>query len=167
MLEEPIFILVNQEIAMIRTLLPILALAATLVAAPAQPFFISKTGEVPVWLGPEHREGETPLYVAPANELLLKQDSKGDYIQVRTRNGALGWVENAKVASYVAQTGTSVDLGEGRVQGYLDNPGAIYILTDESKIPPEGFSILRDMTAFVTEDNIDRETLERKNDENF
>lgn len=152
---------------MIRKLLPVLVLAASLVAAPSQSFFVSKAGEVPVWLGPEHRAGETPLYVAPANELLLKQDSKGEYVQVRTRNGALGWVELAKVSAYTPQTGTSVDLGEGKVQGYLDNPGAIYILTDESKIPPEGFSILRDMTAFVVDDNIDRETLERRNEENF
>lgn len=152
---------------MIRSILPVLGLVASLAAAPVQNFFVSKTGEVPVWLGPEHRAGETPLYMAPANELLLKQDSKGDYLQVRTRNGALGWVEQAKVGLYVPQTGTTVDLGEGRVQGYLDNPGAIYILTDESKIPPEGFSILRDLTAFVVDDNIDRETLERRNDENF
>lgn len=152
---------------MIRILLPVLALVASLAAAPTQSFYVSKAGEVPVWLSPEHRADETPLYMAPSNELLLKQDSKGEYIQVRTRNGALGWVDQGKVAIYVAQTGTSVDLGEGKVQGYLDNPGAIYILTDESKIPPEGFSIVRDMTAFVTEDNIDRETLERRNDENF
>lgn len=152
---------------MIRTLLPVLVLAASLIAAPSQSFFVSKAGEVPVWLGPEHRAGETPLYVAPANELLLKQDSKGEYVQVRTRNGALGWVELAKVSAYTPQAGTSVDLGEGKVQGYLDNPGAIYILTDESKIPPEGFSILRDMTAFVVDDNIDRESLERRNEENF
>lgn len=152
---------------MIRTLVTLLVLAASLMAAPTQSFFVSKAGEVPVWLSPEHRTGETPLYMAPANELLLKQDSKGEYIQVRTRNGALGWVEGSKVSAYVAQTGTSVDLGEGKVQGYLDNPGAIYILTDESKIPPEGFSIIRDMTAFVVDDNIDRETLERKNEENF
>jgi len=152
---------------MIRSILPVLGLVASLAAAPAQNFFVSKTGEVPVWLGPEHRAGETPLYMAPANELLLKQDSKGDYLQVRTRNGALGWVEQSKVGLYVPQTGTTVDLGEGKVQGYLDNPGAIYILTDESKIPPEGFSILRDLTAFVVDDNIDRETLETRNDENF
>lgn len=152
---------------MIRYLLILLVMASSLAAAPTQSFFVSKSGEVPVWLSPERHSGEIPLYVAPANELLLKQDSKGDYIQVRTKNGALGWVEASKVAVYVAQTGTSVDLGEGKVSGYLDNPGAIYILTDESKIPPEGFSIIRDMTAFVTEDNIDRETLERRNEENF
>lgn len=152
---------------MIRTILSLLVLATSLAMAASQSFFVSKSGEVPVWLSPERQAGETPLYVAPANELLLKQDSKGEYTQVRTKNGAVGWVENSKVAMYVAQTGTAVDLGEGKVSGYLDNPGAIYILTDESKIPPDGFSIIRDMTAFVTEDNIDRETLERKNEENF
>jgi hypothetical protein len=145
----------------------VLVLAATLMAAAPQSFFVARSGEVPVWLGPEHREGETPLYLAPANELLLKQDSKGGYIQVRTRNGALGWVEASKVQVYAQQTGTTVDLGEGRVEGYLDNPNAIYILTDESKIPPEGFNINRDMTAFVVDDNIDRESLERHNEENF
>lgn len=152
---------------MTRVLLALLFLVTNLVAAPAQSFFVARAGEVPVWLGPEHREGETPLYTAPANELLLKQDSKGGFIQVRTRNGALGWVEAAKVQAYAQQTGTTVDLGEGRVEGYLDNPNAIYILTDESKIPPEGFNINRDMTAFVVDDNIDRERLERRNDENF
>jgi hypothetical protein len=152
---------------MIRALLTLLVFAATLMAAPTQSFFIARSGEVPVWLGPEHRDGETPLYMAPANELLLKQDSKGGFIQVRTRNGALGWVDASKVQAYAQQTGTTVDLGEGRVEGYLDNPNAIYILTDESKIPPEGFNIVRDMTAFVVDDNIDRESLERRNEENF
>jgi len=152
---------------MIRIFLLLFALAMSAVAGPAPTFFVSKAGEVPVWLGPEHRTGETPLYVAPASELLLKQDSKGDFIQVHTRNGAVGWVEQAKVALYVPQNGTNVDLGEGKIEGYLDNPGAIYILTDESKIPPEGFAILRDLTAFVVDDNIDRETLERRNQENF
>jgi hypothetical protein len=53
------------------------------------------------------------------------------------------------------------------VQGYLDNPEAFYIITDDSKIPPEGFQVTRDLTAMVFEDNITREQLERKNNENF
>ncbi|MCB9496199.1 MAG: hypothetical protein H6686_04845 [Fibrobacteria bacterium] len=151
----------------LRTILPVLMLVLSLHAAPTQNNLISRAGEVPVWLSPDRQPGEEPLYRAPAEELLLKQDTKGDMIQVRTRMGAVGWVEASKVREFVAETGTTVDLGQGTVQGYLDNPNAIYILTDESKIPPEGFSIMRDMTAFVLDDNIDRETLERRNEENF
>ncbi len=75
---------------MIRTLLFLHVLATSLVAAPAQNFFVSKSGEVPVWMSPERHSGEIPLYVAPANELLLKQDSKGDYPPVPQHAGPNG-----------------------------------------------------------------------------
>jgi hypothetical protein len=137
----------HQEQAMsVRQILVWIAVLATVVmAADGKPYLISKSGTVPVWLGPEHRE----------------------YVQVVTKNGARGWVESSKVRTYEQKTGTNVDLGEGRLDGHLDNPGDVYILTDDSKIPPEGFFIVRDLTTFVLADMIDRETLERRYHENF
>ena len=144
-----------------------LALAVRLVNADDKPLFIARDGKVPVWVNPEHRAGEQPLHIAEPSELLLREDAKGDYLQVVTQNGAKGWGESALVRPYEKKVGTTVDLGEGKIAGQLDNPGDVYILTDDSKIPPEGFYIQRDLTALIVGDNIDRETLERKNGENF
>jgi hypothetical protein len=145
----------------------VLSVALRLVHADDKPLFISREGNVPVWVSPEHRAGEQPMHVASPSELLLREDAQGDYLKVVTQNGAHGWVEAAKVRPYEEKTGTTVNLGEGKVVGQLDNPGDVYILTDDSKIPPEGFYIQRDLTALIIGDNIDRETLERKNGENF
>jgi hypothetical protein len=143
------------------------SVALRLVHADDKPLFIAKNGSVPVWVAPEHRAGEQPMHVADSSELLLREDAQGDYLRVVTKNGAHGWVEAALVQPYVQKTGTTLNLGEGKVVGQLDNPGDVYILTDDSKIPPEGFYIQRDLTALIIGDNIDRETLERKNGENF
>ena len=147
----------------------VLAIAALVSVARAddKPLYIARDGSVPVWVAPEHRVGEQPIHVAGETELLLREDARGDYLQVVTKNGAKGWVEASKVRLYEKKAGTSVDLGEGKIEGRLDNPGDVYILTDDSKIPPEGFYIQRDMTALIVGDNIDRETLERRNGENF
>lgn len=150
-----------------QTLTWIAVLAVAVFSADERPYLISKGGEVPVWLGPEHRVGETPIHMAEETELLLREDSRGDFLYVVTKNGAKGWVETGKVRPYEQKTGTSVDLGEGRLDGRLDNPGDVYILTDDSKIPPEGFFIIRDLTTFILADILDRETLERRNNENF
>ena len=154
---------------MLHRLSIVLAIAPLVSVARAddKPLYIAVEGSVPVWVAPEHRVGEQPIHVADATELLLREDARGDYLQVVTKNGAKGWVEASKVRLYEKKAGTTVDLGEGKLEGRLDNPGDVYILTDDSKIPPEGFYIQRDMTALIIGDNIDRETLERRNGENF
>jgi hypothetical protein len=146
--------------------LAVLFASATVYAAGEQ-FVMSKKGDVPVWVGPERTRNEVPLAQAGPTELLLRQDAKGDFIKVTTKGGVVGWVQKDLVQAYVPQVGQNLDLGEGKVQGYLDNPEAFYIITDDSKIPPEGFQVTRDLTAMVFEDNITREQLERKNNENF
>lgn len=150
-----------------QTLAWIAILALSAFGATDKPYLISKSGPVPVWLGPEHRAGETPIHIADESELLLREDSRGEYVYVVAKNGAKGWVELAKVRFYEQKTGTTVDLGEGKLDGRLDNPGDVYILVDDSKIPPEGFFIIRDLTTFILADMLDRETLERRNGENF
>jgi len=157
----------EQAMSVRQILVWIAVLAMVVMAADGKPYLISKSGTVPVWLGPEHRAGETPIHNADETELLLREDTRGEYVQVVTKNGARGWVESSKVRTYEQKTGTNVDLGEGRLDGHLDNPGDVYILTDDSKIPPEGFFIVRDLTTFVLADMIDRETLERRYHENF
>jgi hypothetical protein len=149
------------------TLVLAIATLVSIARADDKPLYIASDGSVPVWVSPGHRVGEQPIHVATETELLLKEDAKDDYLLVVTKNGAKGWVEASKVRLYEKKTGTNVDLGEGKLEGRLDNPGDVYILTDDSKIPPEGFYIQRDMTALIVGDNIDRETLERRNGENF
>ena len=78
----------------------------------------------------------------------------------------VGWVDASQVRTWKKGEGQNINLGEGKVNGVLDNPNAIYIL-DDSKDPPEAFQIHRDLALLVSlEDNIDRESLERKYGEN-
>lgn len=144
-----------------------LALAFASAFAEDRPLFVSKGGQVPLWLASEHKSDEAPLQMVDETDLLHKEDAKGDFYLVVTKNNIKGWVEAAKVRVYEKATGTVVNLNDIKVNGQLDNPGDVYIMTDDSKIPPEGFFILRDMTALILSDPIDRETLERRNKENF
>jgi len=128
---------------------------------------VSKAGKIPLWLSAEHKSDEAPLQMVEEGDLLHQEDAKGDFLFVVTKNNVKGWVEASKVHVYDKVVGTTVNLNDIKVNGALDNPGDVYILTDDSKIPPEGFYILRDMTAMILSDPIDRETLERKNKENF
>lgn len=144
-----------------------LVFAFTSAFADERPLFISKAGKIPLWLSAEHKSDEAPLQMVEEGDLLTKEDAKGDFYLVVTKTNIKGWVEASKVRVYEKATGTVVNLNDIKVNGALDNPGDVYILTDDSKIPPEGFYILRDMTALILSDPIDRETLERKNKENF
>lgn len=135
--------------------------------ADDRPLLVSKAGKIPLWLSAERKADESPLQMIEEGDLLHKEDTKGDFLLVVTKNNVKGWVEASKVQVYEKATGTMVNLNDIKVNGALDNPGDVYIMTDDSKIPPEGFYILRDMTALILSDPIDRETLERKNKENF
>lgn len=152
----------------LRRLLPVIGLVlAVLAHAEERPMLISKGGKVPLWLAPDHPAGEAPLHNLEETDLVSREDTKGDYILVVTKSNIRGWVEAARLRPYDKPTGTTINLNDIKVDGKLDNPSDVYILTDDSKIPPEGFFIVRDMTAMILSDPIDRETLERKNQENF
>lgn len=128
--------------------------------------WVAKEGKLAVWMHPEHSKDEAPVLETGSNDPLLELDTKDDLIKIKTGGGIIGWVEAKSVRSWKKGEGQSIDLGEGKLEGYLDNPNAIYIL-DDAKDPPEAFQIHRDMVLMVSfEDNIDRETLERKYGEN-
>jgi hypothetical protein len=150
----------------IRTfLLPILLILAAS-ATRAEKLWVAKEGSVPVWLRPDHEASEAPLLEAGGTEPLLELDSKDGLFKVKTTTGMVGWIEASKVRAWKKGEGSNIDLGEGKVSGYLDNPNSVYIL-DDSKDPPEAFQIHRDLSILVSlEDNIDRESLERKYGEN-
>ncbi len=146
-------------------LLPILLiLAAT--AVRAEKLWVAKEGNVKVWLKPDHEKDEAPLLEAASTEPLLELDSKDGLYKVKTTTGMVGWVDASQVRTWKKGEGQNINLGEGKVSGYLDNPNSVYIL-DDSKDPPEAFQIHRDLALLVSlEDNIDRESLERKYGEN-
>ncbi len=148
-----------------RILLPILFLFLAAVAG-AEHLWVAKEGNVQVWLKPSHEKGEEPVLESAATEPLLELDSKDGMLKVKTTGGIVGWVVASQVRVWKKGEGSNINLGEGTITGYLDNPSAIYIL-DDSKDPPEAFQVRRDLTIMVSvEDNIDRETLERKYGEN-
>lgn len=150
----------------IRLLALILAVAAGLSQADPTRLWVAKQGTVPVWMHPEHSKDESPVLQVGPTEPLLELDTKEDLLKVKTGSGLVGWVKASTVRSWKKGEGQTIDLGEGKVGGYLDNPNAIYIL-DDAKDPPEAFQVHRDFTLMLSfEDNIDRETIERKNGEN-
>lgn len=147
----------------IPSILLILALSSH---AASTRLWVAKEGKVSVWMHPERSKDEVPVLEAGTGDPLLELDTKDQLIKIKTGSGIIGWVDSRSVRSWKKNEGQSIDLGEGKVEGYLDNPNAIYIL-DDAKDPPEAFQIHRDMVLMVSfEDNIDRETLERKYGEN-
>jgi hypothetical protein len=150
----------------IRTLAFGLALILGTAYADSTHLWVAKQGSIPVWMHPEHSKDEAPVLEAGTSEPLLELDNKDNLIKVKTGNGIIGWVDASAVRAWKKGEGQSIDLGEGKLQGYLDNPNSIYIL-DPSKDPPEAFQIRRDLADMISlEDNIDRETIERKYGEN-
>lgn len=150
----------------IRTLLLILTLGTGIASASTNRLWAAKEGSVPVWMHTEHSKDEAPVLEVGSSEPLLELDTKDDLIKIKTGGGIVGWVESKSLRAWKKGEGQSIDLGEGKLQGYLDNPNSIYIL-DDAKDPPEAFQIHRDLTLLISfEDNIDRESLERKYGEN-
>lgn len=128
--------------------------------------WVAKEGSIPVWLASEHAADEAPATEAGSSDPLLELDTKESMIKIKTGSGLVGWIDAAKVRPWKKGEGQSIDLGDVKVSGYLDNPNSVYIL-DDSKDPPEAFQIRRDLTLLVNlEDNFDRETIERKYGEN-
>ena len=92
---------------------------------------------------------------------LLKEGAA--YSKVKTSRGSVGWVRNSEIQYQKVDKVDIYQLENQDVLGWLDNPHAIYIL-DENDFETS-ILLTRTFTNEIFE-FIDRETMERSNDEN-
>lgn len=140
-------------------------LAAALVIVSAIPSLagkvISAGGEFDLYSSP--KKGEA-VAKGGASEVFAEVSRKGGMIQIRNKDGKEYWAEANKVAAYSEKSGQSMDLGSGKIDGYLDNPQAVYILQEDNN-GLGGISLERGFVDAI-QGNMDRETVEYRNGEN-
>lgn len=123
----------------------------------------SKSGSVDMYANFKRDVNEKAVYTASPSETFIEVSRKGDKIQVRTKTGQELWVEARLVKKYEASQGANMDLGAGKIEGYLDNPQAVYILQEENSAM-SGINLERSFVEAI-QGNVDRETIESRNGE--
>lgn len=101
---------------------------------------------------------EKPIYTAKANEYMEVQETTKDLYKVKLANGKIGWVEKRLVIPAKDKRQVNYTFDAAEVQGWLDNPQAVYILdmTDPNFKPIK----LDKSFADKIEENVDRENSE-------
>ena len=144
-----------------RTLI-LLSLLATGAFAAGQ--LISSGGDVPLYAHAKRAVYEKAVYTAASTETFAEVTRQGAMTQVRTKDGQELWAESRALKQFNAATGANMDLGSGKIDGYLDNPTAVYILQEDANAMA-GLQLDRSFLEAV-QGNMDREATERKNSEN-
>ena len=83
--------------------------------------------------------------------------------KIKASGGTVGWVSNSNTEYIIEDKGVTFELDPQKIQGWLDNPTAIYILDEKSGI--DGMLLTRTWENEIFE-FIDREEIERGNLEN-
>jgi hypothetical protein len=143
-----------------------LVLLAILVtgAFAASKQLISSGGDVPLYSNSKRAVNEKAVYTASSTETFAQIGKSGNMIQVRTKDGQELWAEARALKEFNQAQGASMDLGAGKIDGYLDNPQAVYILQEDANAMA-GLQLDRSFVEAI-QGNMDREATERKNSEN-
>lgn len=141
----------------------LLALLLTASATMAKQL-ISNGGEVPLYANQKRAVNEAAVYKASSTETFTEVSRKGGMTQVRTKDGQELWAESKLLKEFNQSQGASMDLGSGKIEGYLDNPQAVYILQEESNAMG-GIQLDRSFVDAI-QGNMDREATEFRNNEN-
>lgn len=138
----------------------ILAYAAPSMAAGK---LISNGGEVELW--ESEKKGDKPAATGGSSEVFVEvKRGKGGMVQVRNKSNQTYWADGAKLSAYTEKNGQSMDLGSGKIDGYLDNPNTLFILKEDNN-GLNGISLERGFVDAI-QGNMDRETVEYRNGEN-
>ncbi|MEN9309274.1 MAG: hypothetical protein RL173_3206 [Fibrobacterota bacterium] len=146
-----------------RRVLVILSILAT-VAMAAGKQLISTGGEVPLYASQNRAVNEKATYTASSTETFIEVKRAGGKVQVRTKDGQELWADAKLIKEFSQSTGASMDLGAGKIDGYLDNPQAVYILQEDANAMA-GLQLDRSFVDAI-QGNMDREQTERRNSEN-
>lgn len=101
---------------------------------------------------------EKPIYEAKSDEYMEVLETARDLYKVKLANGKEGWVEKRSVVDSKDKKNVHYTFDAAEVQGWLDNPQAVYILdmTDPNFKPIK----LDKSFSDKIEENVDRENSE-------
>ena len=133
-------------------------------AALAGKQLISAGGEVPLYANQNRAVTEKAVYTASSTETFIEVKRAGGKVQLRTKDGQELWADAKSVKEFSATQGANMDLGAGKIDGYLDNPQAVYILQEDANAMA-GLQLDRSFVDAI-QGNMDREQTERRNSEN-
>jgi hypothetical protein len=131
---------------------------ATLVLWAADKFVQAKDGSVGVYKNQTRQMYEEPIYKVSTTDRLQVLGAKGDFYQVKSAEGQVGWVEKRLVVT-IGKSKTFV-FDNAEVMGYLDAPTPVYIIDSDD---PNAERIYLDRSfKDALRDNVDKETIERQ-----
>ncbi|MBF0430800.1 MAG: hypothetical protein HQK83_05945 [Fibrobacteria bacterium] len=102
--------------------------------------------------------------VLTKNERVYLLEKGRTHSKIKAGNGVIGWVANTDVKYDPPESEDAYKFQEMAVQGWTDNPTAIYIL-DHTDMNADAILLTRSFKNEIFE-FIDRETIERFNNEN-
>ena len=119
---------------------------------------VTKSDETKIYQNQVRQLYEKPIYIAKVNEYMEVLESQKDLYKVKLANGKIGWVEKRLVTLGKDKRQVNYTFDAAEVQGWLDNPQAVYILdmTDPNFKPIK----LDKSFADKIEENVDRENSE-------
>lgn len=95
--------------------------------------WIPMTDSVALWRKRDSLDWRGPTYVAMKHELLLAKECAKGWRRVIVKDGSMHWAPQAKLVRYEPKAmAAAMDLGAGKIEGYLDNPQAVYILQEDA-----------------------------------
>lgn len=141
-----------------------LVILSILASATLAKQLISVGGDVPMYSSQNRAVNEKATYTASSTETFTEVKRAGAKVQVRTKDGQELWAEAKALKEFSQAQGASMDLGAGKIDGYLDNPQAVYILQEDANAMA-GLQLDRSFVDAI-QGNMDREQTERRNLEN-
>jgi hypothetical protein len=124
----------------------------------AKKIVLAKRDGVKVYQNKVRQLYEKPIYTARKDEYMEVLSSERELYKVQLSNGKVGFVEKRFVTEQSGKRQAAYVFDDAEVQGWLDNPQAVYILdmTDPNFKPIS----LNKSFADQIEENVDREESE-------
>jgi hypothetical protein len=135
-----------------------LLFAFTAVSFAEKDMVVTKSDDTKIYQNQVRQLYEKPIYTAKANEYMEVLETTKDLYKVKLSSGKVGWVEKRFVGQGKDKRQVNYTFDAADVQGWLDNPQAVYILdmTDPNFKPIK----LDKSFADKIEENVDRENSE-------
>ncbi|OGS37485.1 MAG: hypothetical protein A2293_12580 [Elusimicrobia bacterium RIFOXYB2_FULL_49_7] len=139
----------------------LLLLAMVMTVSAEKQVVVAKKDNTKVYQNQVRQLYENPIYTAKKDEYMEVVESDRNLFKVRLSNGKTGWVEKQLVSTEnKGKKDMNYVFEETEVQGWLDNPQAVYILdmTDPNFKPIK----LDKSFSDNLEENVDREQSEEQ-----
>jgi len=134
------------------------ALISVTMVFGAKEMVVAKKSGAKVYQNKTRQMYEQPIYTAKEDETMEVIESDREFMKVKLANGKEGWLEKKVVTAFKGDRATNYTFDAAEIQGWLDNPQAVYILdmTDPNFKPIKLDKSFSDQI----EENVDREKSE-------